>query len=65
MFAGLHTLRSYALRRPTLEPSAESRFTALDSVTRLHERMTMALLTALQMTRVGPETLPFVPRLVL
>jgi hypothetical protein len=38
---------------------------ALDSVTRLHERMTLALLTALQMTRVGPETLPFVPRLVL
>lgn len=53
MLIGLHTLRSYAFAAPHAEPSAESRFTALGSINRLHERLTLALLTAIRMTRVG------------
>ena len=47
------------LAAPHAEPSTESRFTALDSVNRLHERLTLALLTAIRMTRVGAPNASF------
>ena len=47
------------LAAPHAEPSTESRFTALGSVNRLHERLTLALLTAIRMTRVGAPNASF------